>query len=123
MAYVQIGTGIGSGLIMNGRSYRGHRGSAGELGHLTIDENGPLCVCGNRGCLEPLPSAGPIVADTQQGLSLARKLASEDNSLLYTPVLSSRANVDIAAVVVPAQHGARARIASLQPAAERLAPE
>lgn len=120
MAYVKIGTGIGSGLIMNGRIYRGHRGSAGELGHLTIDENGPLCVCGNRGCLETLASAGPIVADAQQGLSLARKLTSEDNSLACTPVLSSQTNVDIADVVAAAQHGDAASIASLERAGERI---
>lgn len=46
-----VDTGIGSGLILNGKLYRGF-GFAGEIGHLSIDRNGPLCACGNRGCLE-----------------------------------------------------------------------
>jgi predicted NBD/HSP70 family sugar kinase len=50
--YLSIDDGIGAGLIVNGKVFRGHNGSAGEFGHLTIDENGPLCRCGNRGCLE-----------------------------------------------------------------------
>lgn len=71
----RCGTGIGGGLILNGRIYRGHQGSAGELGHLMIDENGPRCVCGGRGCLETLAGARAIMADAEQGLSLARKQA------------------------------------------------
>jgi predicted NBD/HSP70 family sugar kinase len=51
-AYLSIDDGIGAGLIVNGKVFRGHNGSAGEFGHLTIDENGPLCRCGSRGCLE-----------------------------------------------------------------------
>jgi glucokinase len=47
-----LGTGVGGGLIVDGRLYRGATGSAGEVGHMNIDENGPLCNCGNRGCLE-----------------------------------------------------------------------
>jgi glucokinase-like ROK family protein len=63
LAYIKVGTGIGAGLLLDGRIYRGATGSAGEIGHITIHENGPLCSCGNRGCLEAL--AG--------GLAIARK--------------------------------------------------
>lgn len=49
---VTIGRGIGLGIVVNGQIYRGRRGGAGELGHSVIDPNGPLCACGNRGCLE-----------------------------------------------------------------------
>lgn len=52
LVYVKVGTGVGAGLLINGQIYRGSTGSAGEIGHITIDENGPLCSCGNRGCLE-----------------------------------------------------------------------
>ena len=52
LAYIKVGTGIGAGLLIGGRVYRGSTGSAGEIGHLTMDNNGPLCTCGNRGCLE-----------------------------------------------------------------------
>ena len=44
--------GVGAGLILGGELFRGSAGTAGEIGHLTIDENGPVCRCGNRGCLE-----------------------------------------------------------------------
>ena len=50
--YLSVEDGLGAGLIIGGKVFRGHSGSAGEFGHLTIDENGPLCRCGNRGCLE-----------------------------------------------------------------------
>jgi predicted NBD/HSP70 family sugar kinase len=56
MVYVRLATGIGGGLILDGRLYRGANGVAGEIGHATIDENGPLCRCGNRGCLETVAS-------------------------------------------------------------------
>jgi len=52
MAYVKLSSGVGCGLVLDGRLYRGGLGTAGELGHLTMDENGPLCRCGSRGCLE-----------------------------------------------------------------------
>jgi len=50
--YLKVTTGIGAGLVIDGRLYRGAAGTAGEIGHTTIDENGPVCRCGNRGCLE-----------------------------------------------------------------------
>jgi predicted NBD/HSP70 family sugar kinase len=61
-AYVKVSTGIGAGLVLNGQLYRGIAGSAGEIGHTTIDEDGPLCRCGNRGCLEVV-AAGPALLD------------------------------------------------------------
>ncbi len=50
--FVIWGTGVGGGIILNGNIYRGPFGGAGEIGHTTIDFNGPLCNCGNRGCIE-----------------------------------------------------------------------
>jgi glucokinase len=47
-----LGTGVGSGIIIDGRIYHGERGFAGEFGHMTIELNGALCNCGNRGCIE-----------------------------------------------------------------------
>jgi predicted NBD/HSP70 family sugar kinase len=52
VAYIKAATGIGAGLLLDGRLYRGRAGTAGEIGHTTIDENGDVCRCGNRGCLE-----------------------------------------------------------------------
>jgi predicted NBD/HSP70 family sugar kinase len=59
-AYVSISSGIGAGIIVDGRPYRGHRGTAGEIGHVVVDAQGPICRCGNRGCLETLAS-GPAL--------------------------------------------------------------
>ncbi len=61
MVYVMLSSGIGGGLILGGRLYRGARGSAGEIGHVSVDENGPMCRCGNRGCLETMVGAGALI--------------------------------------------------------------
>lgn len=61
LLFVAIGTGIGSGLIIDGEIYRGSRGLAGEIGHITLAPDGPICNCGNRGCLE-VYAAGPAIA-------------------------------------------------------------
>ncbi len=50
--FVKLSYGVGAGLILGGELFRGSTGTAGEMGHLTIDEDGPVCRCGNRGCLE-----------------------------------------------------------------------
>ncbi|WP_338825063.1 ROK family transcriptional regulator [Neomoorella humiferrea] len=54
MVYVTVGSGVGAGLILGGRIFRGITGSAGELGHMSIDKGGERCECGNIGCLENL---------------------------------------------------------------------
>jgi predicted NBD/HSP70 family sugar kinase len=56
MVYVKVSSGVGAGLILDGKIFRGGNGTAGEIGHLTIDEAGPVCRCGNRGCLEAYTS-------------------------------------------------------------------
>lgn len=61
MVYMTMSTGIGGGIILDGRLYRGPNDTAGEVGHMTIVENGPPCGCGRRGCLESLCS-GPSIA-------------------------------------------------------------
>lgn len=60
--YLHIGKGIGLGVVSGGRLLRGHLGHAGELGHTVIDPNGPICHCGNFGCLESVASPPAIVA-------------------------------------------------------------
>jgi len=55
-----LGTGVGGAVIADGRLLRGHSGIAGHLGHMTVDPEGPLCGCGNRGCLETVFSARAI---------------------------------------------------------------
>lgn len=58
---VFIGTGIGGGLILDGKIYRGSNYAAGEIGHVLFDKNGPICGCGNRGCFEAIASRTAIV--------------------------------------------------------------
>ncbi|MXW04982.1 MAG: ROK family protein [Gemmatimonadetes bacterium] len=70
MVYMTMSTGIGGGIILDGRLYRGPGDTAGEVGHMTIVENGPACGCGKRGCLEALCS-GPSIARR------AREIAQE----------------------------------------------
>ncbi|MHB8611684.1 MAG: ROK family transcriptional regulator [Candidatus Dormibacteraceae bacterium] len=60
-AYVKVATGIGAGLVIGGKLLRGATGTAGEIGHTTLDEAGPLCYCGNRGCLETVASGPAII--------------------------------------------------------------
>ncbi|WP_053227753.1 ROK family protein [Solirubrobacter soli] len=59
--FLQVRTGIGLGLMLGGRIYRGAAGLAGELGHVTVDEEGPWCGCGNRGCLQQFVSEPAIL--------------------------------------------------------------
>jgi predicted NBD/HSP70 family sugar kinase len=61
LALVSIGTGIGAGVVVNGELLRGAHGMAGEIGHVVVDESGPVCRCGQRGCLEAV-AAGPAIA-------------------------------------------------------------
>lgn len=59
--YITVSTGVGGGWILDGRPWRGANGMAGEIGHTVVDPNGPLCLCGKRGCVERLAS-GPYMA-------------------------------------------------------------
>ncbi|MDP3209602.1 MAG: ROK family protein, partial [Rhodoglobus sp.] len=60
MAYLNLGTGLAAGIVLGGRVWRGARGTAGEIGHIPVDPNGPECPCGQRGCLEMVASGSSI---------------------------------------------------------------
>jgi len=85
--FVTLGTGVGGGLKLRGEIYTGSCGFAGEIGHVTIDPDGPVCSCGNRGCLESFAGSGRIVRRArtlieEQGKQkewLAKGLASLDD--------------------------------------------
>lgn len=66
--YIRIGMGIGSCIFIDGQPYRGAGGSAGEFGHMTVDENGPLCFCGNNGCLSAVASCNAIIQAVSSAL-------------------------------------------------------
>ncbi|HXB03792.1 MAG TPA: ROK family transcriptional regulator [Candidatus Angelobacter sp.] len=59
--YIKVSTGIGAGLVIDGKLLRGASGTAGEIGHTTLDESGAMCYCGNRGCLETVASGPAII--------------------------------------------------------------
>ncbi|MBA8962271.1 putative NBD/HSP70 family sugar kinase/DNA-binding CsgD family transcriptional regulator [Rhodococcus percolatus] len=61
LAYIKLSDGVGAGLVLDGRLYRGRGGTAGEIGHLTLDEFGQVCRCGNRGCLETLVASHVVI--------------------------------------------------------------
>jgi predicted NBD/HSP70 family sugar kinase len=74
--YVFLGSGIGSGVFVDGRPYRGCSGVAGELGHVTIDDDGPWCSCGSRGCLEALASTSAVLRRVQERLAESRLMST-----------------------------------------------
>jgi glucokinase len=78
VVYMTMGTGIGGGLVLDGRLYRGANGNAGEVGHMrVVPEDGPLCGCGKRGCLEAFCS-GPSIARRMRQ-AMRANLATEGN--------------------------------------------
>lgn len=98
LVYLKIATGVGAGLVLAGRIYRGAFGTAGEIGHTTLDENGPVCRCGNRGCLEmyvggaalaallhrPGPPLGPreLIALAERGDLACRRVIADAGRVL-----------------------------------------
>lgn len=75
MVYMTISTGIGGGIIADGELYLGWRGFAGEVGHQTLEAHGPLCNCGNIGCLEALASGPAIARSARDALKAGRESA------------------------------------------------
>jgi glucokinase len=67
--YVFLGTGVGSALLIDGQPYYGGTGLAGELGHVTVLEDGPWCSCGNRGCLEVMASTNAVMQRVRDRLA------------------------------------------------------
>ncbi len=95
MAFFTLGTGVGGGVVIDGRLRLGPLGAAGELGHQTILPDGPLCGCGNRGCLETLASGPAIVAEGVRlmlaGQSDALRFMVNGSPDLVTPQLIAKA--------------------------------
>lgn len=81
---ITLGTGVGSGIVINGQVVYGHDGFAGELGHVTVERNGRLCGCGRKGCLETYCSATGVARTARETLeqtatnSLLRQLPPEE---------------------------------------------
>lgn len=79
--YVKISSGVGAGIVLDEEIFRGADGFAGEIGHLTLDEQGPLCRCGSRGCLEAYASVGTVetlMADQLPGAGVDGVIAAAE---------------------------------------------
>jgi glucokinase len=85
--YATVGTGIGSGIVFDGRIYHGRTGAAGEGGHVSIDYRGPICPCGKPGCIEVL-AAGPAIG------ARARAKLSADRSRKSVLLDLAKGNID-----------------------------
>lgn len=81
LIYIDIHTGIGAGIIINGMMYEGSGSLAGEFGHISVDINGPLCKCGGRGCLETLASIPALIADIEKDSGFPKKYPYAGSSL------------------------------------------
>lgn len=119
LAYIKVGAGVGAGFILGGELYRGRSGQAGEIGHVPIDSNGPLCVCGNRGCLttfigseelsaraqelfgsEAPPSLAEIVRRARAGDLAARGLIDDAGSRMGIVIATLLNTLDVQLVVI-----------------------
>lgn len=89
LAYLNLGTGLAGGLVLDGRLWRGARGAAGEIGHIPVDPAGVLCPCGQRGCLETVAS----------GSAIARQWGADD-PLPVRSLLAAAATGDATAVAI-----------------------
>lgn len=94
---IKVGTGIGCGIVCHGEVYRGATGSAGDVGHICVDQAGPRCHCGNLGCVEAM-AAGPAItrlaieaAETGQSVALADILRAQGHIDATDVGLASRA--------------------------------
>ena len=99
LVYVTVSTGVGGGIIQDGKPLLGARGFAGEIGHMSIDRNGPMCPCGNMGCLETLTSGTAIAR-----LALER-LERGGESILQEAMNEDPARVNARAVMEAAGLG------------------
>jgi glucokinase-like ROK family protein len=103
LLFVKIGTGVGCGIYLGGQVYRGTDGCAGDIGHIQVDDDGPVCACGNIGCLEALFGGAALARDalaaarSGQSPALAERLASS-GALTAPDVAAGAAEGDVACI-------------------------
>ncbi|MCB5283710.1 MULTISPECIES: ROK family protein [unclassified Arthrobacter] len=104
MAYLNLGTGLAAGLILNGELWRGSRGTAGELGHIPVDPNGPLCTCGQHGCLEVMASGSAVArqwpTDHPRPVQALFEAAEEGNEMAISLKAKLAENIALAVRVL-----------------------
>lgn len=99
LLYVTVGTGVGGGWVLDGKIFHGADGMAGEIGHIIVDPQGPLCVCGRRGCVEAMASGPAIALNARERLAanpsageILRGLIGNNLDALTAEVVSRAAN-------------------------------
>ncbi len=104
---IKVGTGIGCGIVCHGQVYRGANGSAGDVGHICVDPQGPRCHCGNLGCVEAM-AAGPAIARA------ATEAAESGDSPLLKQMLDQRGALKLQDVAEASRTGDAAANAIVQ---------
>jgi glucokinase-like ROK family protein len=108
LAYIKVGTGVGAGLLLDGHIYRGNSGFAGEIGHITIQENGPLCTCGNHGCLEAMAGGQAIARMAREAIESGKRTqlsAINPEKILAVSVAAAAQRGDLVAQQIIAEVG------------------
>ena len=95
--YITISTGVGGGWILNNHPWRGVAGMAGEIGHMVVQPDGPICLCGKRGCVERLASGSYMAQEARENLSkhtsvILRRLVDNNLDLITGKTVSEAAN-------------------------------
>jgi glucokinase len=114
--YVTVSTGVGAGLVLRGRLHLGAHGLSGELGHLLVSADGPVCSCGRRGCLEAFAS-GPSIARAARD---ALRTRPEYGAILRASIDGNLAGLDARTVADAAHRGDEVAIAVLAEAGHAL---
>jgi len=109
LAYIKVGTGVGAGLLLDGKIFTGASGCAGEIGHITIRDNGPLCSCGNYGCLEAMAGGGAIAQKARAAVKAGRRtqlaMIEDVNSITAMDVARAARLGDLVAQQIMAEAG------------------
>ena len=115
MVYMTVSTGIGGGVIIDNKLFTGSSGFGGEIGHMTIDQNGELCNCGNVGCLEALASGSALARISQS------RLRAGESSTMAELAGGDVDSVDARIVVQAARQGDRLAVALMEQVTHSLA--
>lgn len=103
---LNLGHGIGSAIVQNGEFYKGSCGSSGEIGHITLEKDGPLCSCGNRGCLEALASANAMAEQARKlvrqgkGQGILKLAKGDEENIDAKEIFDAAKEGDAAAVLI-----------------------
>ena len=114
LIYITVSTGIGGGIIIDGKLYSGSSGTAGEVGHMTVDVNGPTCNCGNIGCWEVLASGTAVARE------VIRRISNGEKTSLIEMVEGKLENITAETVSLAAQDGDSLALAVIAQATDYL---